>query len=98
MVNCLNNRGKSCIVWSGDRDLIQLVNYSKLMMHIHYGITILKSQLYAYEGLNKIWKSASADIIKDDMLFNMGGQHMLRDNYQKRYYDWIKLIRFLLRS
>lgn len=24
----LNARGKSCIVWSGDRDLIQLVNYS----------------------------------------------------------------------
>jgi 5'-3' exonuclease len=24
----LNARGKSCIVWTGDRDLIQLVNYS----------------------------------------------------------------------
>jgi hypothetical protein len=34
--------------------------------------------------------SATAEISNDDMLFNMGGQSMLRDNYQNDIMDWIK--------
>lgn len=36
----LNNEGKNCIAWTGDRDLIQLVNYNQATMRIPYGIII----------------------------------------------------------
>jgi len=34
--------------------------------------------------------SAAKELTSDDMLFNMGGQHMLRDDYQRDILDWIK--------
>jgi len=87
----LNGRGKSCIVWTGDRDLIQLVNYSEANdAHTLWYYNTRKS-LYAFEGFNKeMESSASLDMTNDDMLFNMGGQHMSRDRYQGDILQWIK--------
>jgi hypothetical protein len=34
--------------------------------------------------------SASSDLSNDDMLFNMGGQHMMRDRYQGDILQWVK--------
>lgn len=87
----LNARGKSCIVWSGDRDLIQLVNYSETNDAHTLWYYNTKKTLYAYEGFSKDMEtSASKDMTGDDMLFNMGGQHMLRDDYQRDILDWVK--------
>lgn len=85
----LNNRGKSCMVWTGDRDLIQLVNYSTANdAHTIWYYNTRKS-LYAYEGFAKdMEESAAAEMSEDDMLFNMGGQHMMRDRYQRQILDW----------
>lgn len=87
----LNNRGKSCIVWTGDRDLIQLVNYSKANdAHTLWYYNTRKS-LYAFEGFTEAMEaSASGEMTNDDMLFNMGGQHMLRDRYQGDILQWVK--------
>jgi 5'-3' exonuclease len=86
----LNARGKSCIVWSGDRDLIQLVNYSQTNDAHTLWYYNTKKTLYAYEGFSKDMEtSASKDMTEDDMLFNMGGQHMLRDDYQRDILDWV---------
>lgn len=87
----LNARGKSCIVWSGDRDLIQLVNYSQTNDAHTLWYYNTKKTLYAYKGFEKdMTTSATAEISNDDMLFNMGGQSMLRDNYQNDIMDWVK--------
>jgi 5'-3' exonuclease len=86
----LNDRGKSCIVWTGDRDLIQLVNYSKPNDAHTIWYYNTKKSLYAYENFYKdMEESAAKDMTQDDMLFNMGGQHMMRDRYQKQILDWI---------
>lgn len=86
----LNARGKSCIVWSGDRDLIQLVNYSQTNDAHTLWYYNTKKTLYAYEGFSKDMEtSASKDMTEDDMLFNMGGHHMLRDDYQRDILDWV---------
>lgn len=87
----LNGRGKSCIVWTGDRDLIQLVNYSEANdAHTIWYYNTRKS-LYAFEGFTQAMEaSASSDLSNDDMLFNMGGQHMMRDRYQGDILQWVK--------
>ena len=86
----LNARGKSCIVWSGDRDLIQLVNYSTTNDAHTVWYYNTKKTLYAYKGFQKDMEiSATADISNDDMLFNMAGGAMLRDTYQKDIMDWV---------
>jgi|TARA_B110000908_G_scaffold32356_1_gene38595 5'-3' exonuclease len=85
----LNNRGKSCLVWTGDRDLIQLVNYSKANDAHTIWYYNTKKSLYAYEGfMQDMIDSAAANMSEDDMLFNMGGQHMMRDRYQNQILDW----------
>lgn len=87
----LNARGKSCIVWSGDRDLIQLVNYSTTNDAHTVWYYNTKKSLYAYKGFEQdMATSASKDLTSDDMLFNMGGQHMMRDTYQSDIMDWVK--------
>jgi hypothetical protein len=86
----LNARGKSCIVWSGDKDLIQLVNYSNTNDAHTLWYYNTRKQLYAYKGFEQdMVTSAAADLSTDDMLFNMGGQTMLRDNYQGDIMGWI---------
>lgn len=87
----LNNRGKSCIVWSGDRDLIQLVNYSKTNDAHTIWYYNTKKSLYAYEGFERDMNASIAnDMSTDDLLFNMGGEHMTRDTYQTNIMSWVK--------
>lgn len=86
----LNDRGKSCIVWTGDRDLIQLVNHSKAndAHTIWYWNT--KKSLYVYEGFKADMElMPSEQLSSDELLFNMGGSHMGRDEYQHNILDWI---------
>ena len=86
----LHGRGKSCIVWTGDRDLIQLVNRSKAndAHTIWYWNT--KKSLYVYEGFKADMElMASEQLSTDDLLFNMGGEHMGRDEYQHNILNWI---------
>lgn len=87
----LNDRGKSCIVWTGDRDLIQLVNNSTANDAHTIWYYNTKRTLYVYPGfINDMEISAAQNMEADDMLFNMNGQHMRRDDYQSKILDWIK--------
>lgn len=87
----LNNRGKSCIVWSGDRDLIQLVNYSKTNDAHTIWYYNTKKSLYVYEGFeHDMNQSVANEMSTDDLLFNMGGEHMTRDTYQNNILAWVK--------
>jgi len=87
----LNNRGKSCLVWSGDRDLIQLVNYSKTNDAHTLWYYNTKKSLYAYEGFERDMEdSVTGSMDNDDFLFNMGGASLARDSYQNSVLKWIK--------
>jgi len=87
----LNDRGKSCIVWTGDRDLIQLVNHSVANDAHTIWFYNSKKTLYAYPGFKSdMEKLASEKLTDDEMLFNMGGSHMSRDDYQLQILNWIQ--------
>lgn len=87
----LNNRGKSCIVWTGDKDLIQLVNYSAPNDAHTVWFYNSKKKLYVYPGFVKDMETSIADqMSSDDILFNMGGSHMARDRYQSSIMQWVK--------
>lgn len=86
----LNDRGKSCIVWTGDRDLIQLVNYSAANDAHTIWYYNTKKSLYAYEGfLKDLEYQHTSDMSDEEMLFNMGSQSSMRDRYQGDIKDWI---------
>lgn len=86
----LNGRGKSCIVWTGDRDLIQLVNYSDANDAHTLWYYNTKKSLYAYDGfLKDLEQSHTADMSNDDMLFNMSSKSSMRDQYQDEIKTWI---------
>ena len=87
----LNDRGKSCIVWTGDRDLIQLVNHSKANDAHTIWFYNSKKSLYVYPGFQEdMEQMASASLSNDDLLFDMGGDHMTRDDYQYQIQQWIQ--------
>lgn len=87
----LNDRGKSCIVWTGDRDLIQLVNHSAANDAHTIWYYNSKKTLYAYEGFQSdMEQMASSQLSSEEMLFNMGGSHMRRDDYQANILEWIQ--------
>ena len=87
----LNDRGKSCIVWTGDRDLIQLVNHSKAndAHTIWYWNT--KKSLYVYQGfIQDMELMASQMLTNEELMFDMCGQHVSRDQYQFNILEWIQ--------
>jgi len=86
----LNDRGKSCIVWTGDKDLIQLVNRSEANDAHTIWYWNSKKQLYAYQGFKEDMElMASQKLSNDELLFNMGGSHVGRDEYQYNILEWI---------
>jgi len=87
----LNDRGKSCIVWTGDRDLIQLVNHSTANDAHTIWYYNSKKSLYVYPGFQADMDRLASDALSDDeMLFNMGGSHVTRDDYQRQILAWIQ--------
>ena len=87
----LNDRGKSCLVWTGDRDLIQLVNHSQANDAHTIWYYNSKKKLYAYPGFKQQMEDLqSANLSDEEMLFNMGGSHIQRDDYQNQILSWIQ--------
>lgn len=86
----LNNEGKNCIVWTGDRDLIQLVNYNEATDAYTLWYYNSKRKLLAFEGFETlINKSNDIDISNDDLLFNMGSADVLNSQLKGDFINWI---------
>jgi 5'-3' exonuclease len=86
----LNNEGKNCIVWTGDRDLIQLVNYNEATDA--YSLWYYNSQrkLIAFEGFQELLDGAgTANLSNDDMLFNMSSNEVMGDKLKEDFQAWI---------
>ena len=87
----LNNQGKNCIVWTGDRDLIQLVNYNQAMDAYTLWYYNSKKSLFAFKGFNDVLKQQKANnISNDELLFNMANDAVLHDKMVEDMKDFIQ--------
>lgn len=86
----LNNEGKNCIVWTGDRDLIQLVNYNNATDAYTLWYYNSKRNLLAFEGFESLLESAgSSEMSNDDMLFNMSSDNVMSDTLKADFQSWM---------
>ena len=87
----LNNEGKNCIVWTGDKDLIQLVNYNEATDAYSLWYYNSRKSLMAFEGFEDLLtKRISDDMSNEDMLFNMSSNGSIQDAMKESLTDWIK--------
>jgi len=86
----LNNQGKNCIVWTGDRDLIQLVNYNKATDAYSLWYYNSKRRLITFEGFEDLLNERVTDTMSnEDMLFNMSSTNVLHDKMKQDLSDWV---------
>jgi 5'-3' exonuclease len=86
----LNNEGKNCIVWTGDRDLIQLVDYNKATDAYTLWYYNSNRKLLVFEGFQDLLENAgSGDISNDDLLFNMASNDVMNDKLKTDFQAWI---------
>ena len=87
----LNNNGKSCIVWTGDRDLIQLVDYTQATDGYTLWYYNTKRSLIAFEGFAELLQNEStAELSNDDLLFNMSADPEIADAVRKDMLLWVE--------
>ena len=84
----LNNKGKNCIVWSGDRDLIQLVNYSQPNDSYTLWYSTAQKSLYTFKDFNKVLNKKS-EVSNEDFLFNMSSYSGMAEEYKQSMKVWI---------
>jgi len=86
----LNNEGKNCIVWTGDRDLIQLVNYNNATDAYTLWYYNSKRTLLAFEGFeNLLEKSKTSEMSNEYLLFNIGSNDVMQDQLKNDFKAWI---------
>jgi len=86
----LNNEGRNCIVWTGDRDLIQLVNYNKATDAYTLWYYNSKRKLIAFEGFNEVLQHRSTNnMSNEELLFNMGSSSALHDQMKENLTNWV---------
>jgi 5'-3' exonuclease len=86
----LNNEGSNCIVWTGDRDLIQLVNYNDATDAYTLWYYNSKRKLIAFQGFEKVLnKEESSDFSDEDLLFNMSQGLSVSGLAKKELKSWI---------
>lgn len=87
----LNTQGKNCIIWTGDRDMIQLVDYSKATDGYSLWYYNTKRKLIAFPGFNDIFSNdTELEISNEDLLFNMDSPSHLSDRIKNEMVDWMK--------
>lgn len=86
----LNNEGSNCIVWTGDRDLIQLVNYNEATDAYTLWYYNSKRKLIAFEGFEEVLnREESSDFSDEDLLFNMSQGLSISGLAKKELRNWI---------
>jgi len=86
----LNNEGKNCIVWTGDRDLIQLVDYNNATDAYTLWYYNSKRKLLAFPGFQDLLESAgSGEMSNDEMLFNMSSDAVTTDRLKEDFTAWV---------
>lgn len=87
----LNNQGKNCIVWTGDRDLIQLVDYSQATDGYTLWYYNTKRNLLAFEGFSELLEQNTGDTVSpDELLFNLNNDDVSSDEIKGKIKEWVK--------
>ena len=84
----LNNKGRNCIIWTGDRDLIQLVNYSKANDSYALWYSPTQKSLYSFKNFTKVLNTEDK-INNEDFLFNMANYAGVYQEYKNAIKEWI---------
>lgn len=77
-VTHLNTGGDNCIVWSGDKDLIQLVNYNRSTDSYTLWYDNTRSKFVSYPGFNK-WLDTKESSRDDVDIFSPSANFYLMD-------------------
>lgn len=86
----LNSEGRNCIVWTGDRDLIQLVNYNNSTDAYSLWYYNSKRKLMAFEGFTALLnKDESTDMSDEELLFDMSGGLSAAGLAKKELRNWV---------
>lgn len=87
----LNNQGKNCIVWTGDRDLIQLVDYTQATDGYTLWYYNTKRNLLAFEGFNELLEETTGDSVSaDELLFDLNNSDISSDEMKGKLKEWIR--------
>ena len=87
----LNNDGKNCIVWTGDRDMIQLVDYTQATDGYTLWYYNTKRKLIAFEGFQDLLNKKTADnLSNEDLLFNLNNDDVKSDGVKTQINEWIR--------
>jgi len=84
-------RGKSCIIWTGDRDLVQLVDYSSATDCHALWYDSARKRMYTYEGfIENLSYRDSEHMTADDLMFNLGSPTVMgSDSIKQNMASWI---------
>lgn len=90
----LNNQGKNCIVWTGDRDLIQLVDYTQATDGYTLWFYNTRKNLLVFEGFNDLLETKTGDSLSnDELLFNLSNNDVASDEMKLKVKEWIRVNR-----
>lgn len=85
----LINKGRNSIIWTGDKDLIQLVNYSKANDSYALWYSPVQKSLYCFKDFINVLDT-SETTNTDDLLFNLSTYSGVREEYKIAIKDWIQ--------
>lgn len=85
----LNSIGENCIIWSGDTDLMQLVNYNRSNDSFTIWYDNTRSKIAAYPGFKKWLESKENDKTKID-IFSPDTNFYLIDKVKEEIEEFIK--------
>lgn len=86
----LNSEGKNCIAWTGDRDLIQLVNYNQATDAYTLWYYNSKKKLIAFEGFEDVMASRkTSTMTNDELLFNISSEEATYDKLKEDFQAWM---------
>lgn len=85
----LINKGRNSIIWTGDKDLIQLVNYSKANDSYALWYSPVQKSLYCFKDFIDVLNT-SETTNTDDLLFNLSTYSGVKEEYKLAIKDWIQ--------
>ncbi len=85
----LINKGRNCIIWTGDRDLIQLVNYSKANDSYSLWYSPTQKSLYGFKDFIDVLNTSEIEN-KEDLLFNLSQYSGFKEEYKEAIKTWIQ--------
>jgi 5'-3' exonuclease len=87
----LNNQGKNCIIWTGDRDMIQLVDYTQATDGYTLWYYNTRRNLIAFNGFNELINTKTGDsLTNDELLFNLNNDNISSDEIKDKIKEWTR--------